>query len=341
MIRFECDYSEGAHPAVLSRLSKTNFEQTEGYGVDEYCDAARETIKKLCDTPNSFVHFLVGGTQANSTVIAATLKPYQGVVSADTGHIAVHESGTVEASGHKVLTLPTTDGKITAEQIDSLLHEHYENPTREHEVQPGMVYISFPTETGLIYSKSELSDISAVCKRHALPFFIDGARLGYGLMSEDCDVTLADIAKFCDVFYLGGTKQGLLFGEALVINSAELNNNFRYMIKQHGGMLAKGRLLGVQFSAILEDNLYFELAKKADLQAMRLKKAFSDKGYSFLYNSHTNQQFPILPNEELMRLSKKYSFSLMGKTDDTHTAVRFCTSWATPDSAVDELISDL
>ena len=341
MIRFECDYSEGAHPAIIEKLYETNMLQTVGYGVDEFCDKARELIKKVCENDDIFVHFLVGGTQTNSTFIDSVLKSYQGVISASTGHIAVHESGTIEASGHKVLTIPSDDGKITAEAIDELYCEHFENSTHEHEVQPGMVYFSFPTENGTIYSMAELEAISAVCKKRSLPLFIDGARMGYGLMSEKNDLTLNDFTKLCDAFYIGGTKQGFLFGEALVITNAALNTDFRYMIKQHGGMLAKGRLLGVQYLAMLETDLYFTLAKKADEQAMRIRNAFLEKGYKLRYDSYTNQQFPIVENSVLERLSEKYAFSVWGKHSDSETVVRFCTSWATRDEWVDELISDI
>ena len=341
MIRFECDYAEGAHPSVLQKLIDTNYEQTPGYGVDEYCEKARDYIKKLCGREDVNVHFLVGGTQTNSTVIAATLRAYQGVISASTGHIAVHESGTVEASGHKVLTIPSDDGKITAEQIKTLVTEHFENSTHEHEVQPGMVYISFPTENGTLYSKAELTAISTVCRKYNLPLFLDGARLGYGLMSDKNDVTLEDLANLCDVFYIGGTKQGMLFGEALVINNDYINKDFRYMIKQHGGMLAKGRLLGLQYCAMFEDNLYFMLSKEADRLAMKLRDAFLKKGYKLRYDSYTNQQFPIMPNSELERLSKKYAYSVWEKIDENHTAGRFCTSWATTEENINELLKDL
>ena len=341
MIRFECDYAEGAHPSILQKLIETNYEQTVGYGVDDYCETARNYIKKLCGREDVNVHFLVGGTQTNSTVIAATLRPYQGVISASTGHIAVHESGTIEASGHKVLTIPSDDGKISAKEIKELVEEHYNNSTHEHEVQPGMVYISFPTENGTLYSKQELTDIHNVCREYSLPLFLDGARLGYGLMSEKNDVTISDLAELCDVFYLGGTKQGLLFGEALVIANDFINKDFRYMIKQHGGMLAKGRLLGLQYCVMLENGMYFELAKEADRLAIKLRDAFIAKGYKLRYDSYTNQQFPIMSNVTLERLSKNYAFSVWGKVDDEHTAVRFCTSWATSEESVDKLISDL
>lgn len=341
MIRFDCDYSEGAHPKILEKLAETNMVQTAGYGVDEYCEQAANRIKKLCENNDIFVHFLVGGTQTNATFIDSVLKPYQGVVAACSGHIAVHETGAVEASGHKVITLPSDDGKITAKQVAALCREHKENPTREHEVQPGMVYISFPTENGTIYSKSELSAIYEACREFSLPLFIDGARLGYGLMSEINDLTLNDFTRLCDAFYIGGTKQGLLFGEALVINNPRYNCDFRYMIKQHGGMLAKGRLLGVQFLTVLESGIYFDIAKKADEQAMRIRNAFLSKGYRLLYDSYTNQQFPIIDNDKLKLLKKDFVFSYWVKCSESHTAVRFCTSWATRDEWVDKLINSI
>lgn len=341
MIRFECDYAEGAHPSIIKRLTETNFEQTPGYGVDEYCETARKYIKKLCGREDAGVHFLVGGTQTNSTVISAVLRPHQGVICASTGHIAVHESGTVEASGHKVLTIPSDDGKITADQIKALYDAHWSNETHEHEVQPGMVYISFPTENGTLYSKAELTDIYSVCKECDLPLYIDGARLGYGLMSDACDMTIEDMASLCDAFYIGGTKQGFLFGEALVVLNSKINKDFRYILKQHGGMLSKGRLLGLQFCAMFEDDLYFALSKEADRLAMKLRKALLAKGYKLRYDSFTNQQFPILSKADIVRLKDKYAFSVWEKLDENYTAVRFCTSWATDERSIDELIKDL
>ena len=339
MIRFECDYATGAHPKVLERLVATNLEECPGYGVDEHCDHARALLKDLCQAPNADVHFLVGGTQANTTVIAATLRPHQGVVCAHSGHINVHETGAIEATGHKVLTLPSEDGKITGQQIADYCRAHYEDPTAEHTVQPGMVYISHPTELGTVYTKEELTAIRKACDEYSLTLFLDGARLVYGLAASD--VTLADLAALCDVFYLGGTKAGTLFGEAVVISQEALKRDFRYQIKQHGGMLAKGRLLGVQFEALLEDGLFQEIGQKAVAQAMRLQKAFLDKGYPMLIPSNTNQQFPILPNEVLDKLNEKYSNCLQCKIDADHTCVRFCTGWSTKDEDLDALIADI
>lgn len=341
MIRFECDYAEGAFPEIIKKLQKTNMEQTPGYGEDTYCNSAREKIKKICNCPNAEIEFLVGGTQTNMIVINSILKSYQGVISADTGHINVHETGAIEATGHKVLAINTEDGKLTANQIKEVYNAHYNDENHEHMVQPGMVYISYPTENGLIYTKKELESLYETCKECNLPLYIDGARLGYGLMSDESDMTISDIAKNCDVFYIGGTKVGALFGEAVVITNNDFQKNFRYHIKQRGGLLAKGRLLGIQFDTLFENNLYFNISNHAIDMAMKIKKAFSDKGYKFLYDSNTNQQFPILPNEVLSKLSEKYSFCLWEKIDDNNSAVRFCTSWATKSEDVDELVKDI
>lgn len=339
MIRFECDYTTGAHPKILEALVNTNGEATPGYGVDEHCEHARDMLRALCQAPDAGVHFLVGGTQANTTVIAAVLRPHQGVLCAETGHINVHESGAIEATGHKVLPLPASEGKITAGQIDRYCQEHFDNAAWEHMVQPGMVYLSLPTELGTVYTLAELEEISSLCRRRELPLFVDGARLACGLAASD--VTLPDLARLCDVFYLGGTKAGLLFGEAAVITNPRLDRDFRYLIKQHGGMLAKGRLLGVQFEAFLEDGLFLDIGKKEVSQALRLRRAFEKKGWPLFVNSTTNQQFPILPNGAMAALEENYSFEVWEKADEGHTAVRFCTSWSTADEDVDALIADI
>ena len=313
----------------MDKLVETNFEAHPGYGVDAHCDRAKAMLKDLCQAPEADVHFLVGGTQTNTTVIAAALRPHQGVVCAESGHINVHETGAVEATGH------------SAAQIADLCREHEEDPTmtREHTVQPGMVYISHPTELGTMYSLRELEAIRAVCDHYDIPLFVDGARLVFGLAASD--ITLPDLARLADVFYLGGTKAGTLFGEAVVITRAELKKDFRYFIKQRGGMLAKGRLLGVQFEALLEDGLYREIGEKAVAQAARLQKAFLDKGWPLMVEANGNQQFPILPNEALDALREKYSVSVWGPIDEGHTAVRFCTAWSTRDEDIDALISDI
>ncbi len=341
MILFECDYTEGACPEILKRLEETNFVQTPGYGEDEYCESAREKIRKLCGNDGLDVHFLVGGTQTNFTVISSILRPHQGVLCAETGHINVHETGAVEATGHKVLTLPSSDGKITAAQVRVYYESHFQDVNHEHVVQPGMVYISHPTENGTLYSRQELQELSEVCKELELPLFLDGARLGYGIMSEESSLELKDIAELTDVFYIGGTKVGALFGEAVVIVNPALKKDFRYLIKQNGGMLAKGRLLGIQFDTLFTDNLYFQIAKYADDLAMKLKQAFIKKGYGLLFDSYTNQQFPIIPNSHLDVLKEKYLYSFWEAVDEEHSAVRFCTSWATKEEAVDELIADI
>ena len=341
MYQFQCDYNEGAHPRIMERLMETNFEQTVGYGEDHYCEAARAAVRKAVGREDVDVHFLVGGTQANATVISSILRPYQGVLCATTGHINVHETGAIEHGGHKVLALEAADGLLSAALIREAVEAHYAEDGPEHTVQPGMVYISFSSEVGTVYSLSQLREISSVCREYGLPLFIDGARMGYGLASEGCDVTLADIAALADVFYLGGTKQGALFGEAVVIVNDALKKDFRYCIKQNGGMLAKGRLLGIQFLTLFEDGLYFQLSDHAVSQAMRIRDAFKSKGFGFLVQSPSNQQFPILDNATMERLSSDFLFSFWQKVDDTHTAVRFCTSWATRPEAVDALIAAL
>ena len=341
MYRFQCDYTEGAHPAIMQRMIETNMEQTNGYGLDPYCDSARQKIKDLCECQDMDVHFLVGGTQTNTTVISAALRPYQGAVAAVSGHINVHETGAIEATGHKVLPLPSEDGKIAAAQVEERCHAHWTDGIQEHMVQPGMVYISHPTENGTIYSKSELQELYATCKELGLPLFMDGARMGYGLMSEKSDMTLADIAANTDVFYIGGTKVGALFGEAVVITKSALKKDFRYCMKQSGAMLAKGRLLGIQFDTLFTDDLYFKIAAHADKLAMKLKNAFLEKGYKMYFDSYTNQQYPILSKKDREKLAQKYQFSFWEQIDEDYAAVRFCTSWATSEEAIDELIQDI
>lgn len=339
MLRFNCDYNEGAHPKVLEKLIQTNLEQTAGYGVDPYCLKAATLIKEKCKRQDVEVHFLVGGTQTNLTVISAALRPHQGVIAADIGHISTHESGAIEATGHKVVALKNSNGKITAQQIQSTCEEHYNDESFEHIVQPKLVYISNPTEVGTIYTKTELIEISETCKKNDLLLYMDGARLGYALCAEDNDLDLSTIAQHCDAFYIGGTKIGTLFGEALVISNESLKKDFRYIIKQKGGMLAKGRLLGLQFIALFEDNLYFDMASHANKMAILLKEAFAKKGYAFLIPSTTNQQFPIVPNEVLKQLKENFEYSFWQKIDDQRSAVRFCTSWATNLEAVQQLIT--
>lgn len=338
MILFQSDYCEGAHPLIMERLQETNMVQTAGYGADEYCKAAAEKICKACQNDRLDVHFMVGGTQANLTVIGSVLRSYQGVICANTGHINVHETGAIEATGHKVLAIPSTDGKITAKQVQEFYYGHVEDANREHTVQPGMVYISNPTELGTIYSKAELSALSEVCRQNGLYLFMDGARLGYGLMAPDNDLTMADIARLCDVFYIGGTKVGALFGEAIVISNDALKKDFRYYMKQRGGMLAKGRLLGIQFDTLFTDELYFRISEHAIQMAEELREALNQKRFPFLVQSHTNLLFPIMDDAQISRLSERFSFSYERRMDETHSAIRFCTSWATRPEDVRELI---
>ena len=341
MILFNSDYTEGAHPRLMERLMETNLEQTVGYGEDVYCEEARAAIRKVCEAPDVDVQFLVGGTQTNLTVISAALRSYQGVICANTGHINVHETGAIEATGHKVLALPGTDGKITAEQVKETYDLHWRDESREHIVQPKMVYISHPTELGTLYTKAELQALHDVCKECGLYLFLDGARMGYGLMAPGTDVTLPDIANLCDVFYIGGTKVGALFGEALVIRNPELKNDFRYVIKQHGGMLAKGRLLGVQFLELFKDGLYFEISKHAIDMAMLLKDELVKKGYRFYMDSVTNQQFIIIEDKKLEEIRKKYGVTYQERFDETHSVIRLCTSWATREEDVRALLADM
>ena len=341
MLRFECDYTEGAHPRVLEALIKTNREQQPGYGLDPYCERARKIIQLACGSESMAVHFLMGGTQANTTVISSILRPHQAVISADTGHIADHETGAIEATGHKVIVLPTPEGKLTAEQVRITVETHRADATREHQPQPALVYLSHPTETGLIYSKSELLDLRKVCNALDIPLFLDGARLGYALGAPENDVFMADLAELCDVFYIGGTKVGALCGEAVCIPNSALAQDFRYHIKQRGGMLAKGRLLGLQFETLFKDGLYLELGRHAVSLALRIRDAFLSAGCDLLYDSPTNQQFPILTPLVLDQLSKKYTFSTIRALPGGKTAVRFVTSWATDETAVDELILDI
>ncbi len=341
MIYFNNDYAEGCHEKVLEALIRTNMDQTPGYGEDAYCARAAEKIRKLCGREDAAVHFLVGGTQANLTVIDAALRPHQGALCANSGHIHVHETGAVEATGHKVMTVPSADGKITAAQVERAVLSHRADASFEHTVQPKLVYISNPSELGTLYSLEELTALSQVCHKLGLYLFLDGARLGYGLMAKGNDVTLRDIARLCDVFYIGGTKVGALFGEAVVITNPVLAEDFRYLIKQHGGMLAKGRLLGVQFDALMTDNLYFNIAARADVLADKIRDTLNELGYPFLVPGVTNQLFPILPDVLLEELANKYVFCEQERVDETHRAVRFCTSWATTEENVEELCADL
>jgi threonine aldolase len=337
MYSFRNDYSEGAHPRILNALVKTNLEQTEGYGTDYYTQKAVQILKNKIDCEKADIHLLVGGTQVNLTAISGFLRPHQAAIGADTSHINCHETGAIEATGHKVLTMKTNDGKLTPELIQKVLNAHGD----EHMVQPKLVYISNSTEIGTLYTKSELIELHNYCKQNGLLLYLDGARLGSALVSEENDLTLADIAKLVDAFYIGGTKNGALFGEALVICNDKLKEDFRYYIKQKGGLLAKGRLLGIQFEELFKDDLYFELAKHANSMAILLKNALKDEGYEFMCDSSTNQQFPILPNNIMEKLSEKYAFNTERVIDEKNTAIRLVTSWATKEEAVLELVEDL
>lgn len=341
MIYFNNDYSEGCHPQILSLLQKSNFEQTPGYGMDSYCAEAADHIRRLCGSDDLSVHFIVGGTQTNLIVIASALRPHQGVLGVETAHINVHETGAVEATGHKVLSVPTTDGKITAQQVEKVIVAHREDQAMEHTVQPKMVYISNPTELGTIYSRDELYALRNICDQYGLYLFMDGARLGYGLTAQGNDVTLADIAKTCDVFYIGGTKVGAMFGEAVVFSNPALAEDFRYMIKQRGAMLAKGRLLGVQFCALLREGLYFDIASHANQMADKIRDTLKRLGYSLFVPGTTNQIFPVLPDALLEKLAENFSFTEQERVDATHRAVRFCTSWATTEENVNALCAEL
>lgn len=337
MMMFHNDYSEGCHEAILKRLAETNLEQTPGYGEDPYCRMAADKIRSLCKDESLHVHFLVGGTQTNLTVIAAALRPHQGVISADSGHIHVHETGAVEATGHKVLSVPSRDGKLTSLQVEQIVLEQRQSDAFEHMVQPKMVYISNPTELGTIYTHSELEQLSQVCRKMGLYLFLDGARLGYGLEATGNDVTLADLARLCDVFYIGGTKVGALFGEAVVISNPGIQEDFRYLVKQRGAMLAKGRLLGLQFDTLFTDDLYFKISAHANRQADRIRATLDAHGCPCLIPGTTNQIFPILPDAALDEISKRFTFTEQERIDDSHRAVRFCTSWATKEENVEAL----
>lgn len=341
MIYFDSDYMAGAHPEVMERLMKTNGEHTTGYGTDAYTERAKALIRKACGTPDARVFFLVGGTQTNATVIDGVLERHEGVLAAESGHINVHESGAIEDTGHKVLTLPSHEGKVKAEEVRDYIRNFYSDETYEHMVAPGMLYISFPTEYGTVYSLRELEDISDTCHSAGIPLFIDGARMGFGLAAEGNDITLADIARLSDVFYIGGTKVGALFGEAVVITNPDILKHFVPLVKQHGALLAKGRLLGVQFESLFEDGLYFRISEKAVRMGRRIKDAFSPAGYPAVVDSPTNQQFFRLPNEIIDKLKENVSFELWGPRGEKESIVRFVTGWATTDEDIDRLIAYL
>ena len=338
---FHNDYNEICHPAVIAKMQENMGKQMGGYGEDTSCQRAAALIRDICDDQKLAVHFLVGGTQANLTVIASALRPHQAAIGANTAHINVHETGAIEATGHKVIALPSEDGKITADQIEETMKVHYADAAREHTPQPKLVYISNPTELGTIYSLAELESLSAICKDHNLYLYMDGARLGYGLAAHGNDVTFADLARLTDVFYIGGTKVGAMFGEAVVISNAAIAEDFRYIMKQHGGMLAKGWLLGLQYEALLENNLYLQIAAHADNMADRIRATLAECQYPLLVEGVTNQVFPIIPDRVLDKLQENFTFTEQVRVDEAHRAVRFCTSWATTEAAVEALCDEL
>ena len=340
MISFRNDYSEGAHPKVLEALSRSNFDTTCGYSMDKYCAQAADTVRKLTACPDADVHFLTGGTLANTIVISRALRPWEGVIAAETGHINVHETGSIESAGHKVCSIPAPDGKLTPQLVREVMRIHV-NGTDEHMVKPGMVYISDATELGTIYKKEELSALHDVCREFGLYLFLDGARLPAALVAAGNDLDITDFGKYCDAFYIGGTKNGLLFGEAVVITNDDLKANFRNMIKQRGGMFAKGFLFGVQFGAYFEDGLWLKMAQHAVMQAQRIAKAAVEKGYTLYADSPTNQVFIVLSHEKIAELEKDFSFEAFGHVDDEHEAMRFVCSWATKEASVDALIARL
>ena len=337
MLSFVNDYSEGAHEQVLRRLAETNREQHPGYGTDPYCARAKEKIRRACGCPEGDVFFLVGGTQTNQAVISALLAPWEGVIAPATGHICTHEAGAIEATGHKVLELPQREGKLSVAELRTYLEGFYGDENHEHMVFPGMVYLSWPTELGTLYTRAELGEIHQVCRQYKIPLYLDGARMGYGLASRGSGMTLADLAASCDVFYIGGTKVGALFGEAVVFPRHNAPGRFMTAVKQRGALLAKGWLLGVQFDALFTDDLYFKISRHADEMAYQIRDIFVSAGYPLLFDSPTNQQYPIMPDEELAILGKNFGYEYWERTDPTHSGVRFCASWATTQENVDAL----
>lgn len=337
MVSLDCDYNNGCHPAILRRLAETNDKKSKTYGYDEWTESAKAKIREACDDPDAQIRFLVGGTQTNATVIDSLLQSYEGVVAVQTAHINSHEAGAIEFTEHKVITIPGHDGKMDPKELEQYMNEFLDDANSEHSVYPGMVYITFPTELGTLYTKDELTELYELCQKYHLPLYIDGARLGYGLMSPENDITLPYLAHHCDVFYIGGTKVGALCGEAVVFTHNNAHPHFFNIVKQHGALMAKGRVVGLQFETLFTDNLYFEISKHAIDMAMQVKQIFKEAGYQFLVDSPTNQQFVILPNEELPHLSQNILFETWGKVDPTHTACRFVTSWATTKEEIEEL----
>ena len=336
-LSFANDYSTGAHPEVLRALCETNAEALDCYGTDVYCDRAKEKIRRACSAPDAVVEFLTGGTQTNAVVLSALLAGHEGAVAVDTGHIAVHEAGAIEYTGHKVLTLPHHAGKMDASELDAYVTAYYNDANYTHMVFPGAVYLSHPTEFGTLYTLRELEEISSVCKKHGMRLYVDGARLAYGLTAPGTDVTLADLARLCDAFTIGGTKVGCLCGEAVVFQKAAYPRHFITHVKQHGAMLAKGRIVGVQYDALFTDELYLRIGRHVNGMALRLRKALEDAGLPFHLQSPTNQQFVVLDNARMEALREHVSFSFWEVTDKDHTVVRFCTAWSTTPEDVDAL----
>lgn len=337
MVSFGCDYNNGACQEVLDNLIRYNSSKPVPYGFDEFSERAKQKIREACGLPDAQIFFLTGGTQTNATTIDSMLYQYEGVICVGSGHINVHEAGAVEFTEHKIITLPDNKGKMEARTLDNYLDDFMHDGNKDHAVHPGLVYITFPTELGTLYSASELDSIYKVCQRYDLPLYIDGARLGYGLMAEGNDVTLPYLARHCDVFYIGGTKIGALCGEAVVFSGRRAHKHFFSIQKQHGAVIAKGALIGLQFDALFTDDLYFRLSRHAIDMAMQLKRLFSEKGYEFYIDSPTNQQFLVMSNEAVDRLSQRVEFTHFGQTDHHHTICRFVTSWATTQAEIDEL----
>ena len=337
MVSFSSDYTQGAHENIIKRLIETNMEFLAGYGEDIYCESAKEKIKAACEAPDADVYFLVGGTQTNQMVTSSLLRSYEGVISVDSGHVNTHEAGAIEHAGHKVIALEGVDGKLAPETVREYISAFYADANHEAAVFPGMVYISHPTEYGTLYTKAELEGLSAVCREYGIPLFLDGARLGYGLMSRGTDVTLPDIARLCDVFYIGGTKVGALCGEALVFTRKNMPAHFSAIVKQKGALLAKGRLLGVQFDTLFTDGLYFEISRNAIEMSDKIRALFRERGYEFFIETVTNQIFIILENDKMRELARYVTFGFWENLDDDRTVVRFASSWATRDADIAEL----
>ena len=337
MISFECDYNNGAHPKVLENLVKYNDAKPTPYGFDEFSERAKQRIREAIGMPDAQIFFLTGGTQTNATTIDSMLYQYEGVICVGSGHINVHEAGAVEFTEHKIITITDNNGKMEAKTLDKYLDDYMHDGNKDHAVHPGLVYVTFPTELGTLYTAKELNDLYQVCQQYEIPLYIDGARLGYGLMADDCDITLPYLARHCDVFYIGGTKIGALCGEAVVFTNRQAHKHFFSIQKQHGAVIAKGALIGLQFEALFTDDLYFKLSRHAIEMAMQMKQIFQEKGCEFFIDSPTNQQFVILPNETVERLAGHIEFTHWGKADIHHTICRFVTSWATTQEEIDEL----